>query len=102
MHVCRRVWGTANGSHAHPFLWEVTQADVMPGICKLGLLPPWGLRRYPSSPAPTLTLGPTPWDLSWKEGIFERLSPMTWGQPSHSSENSASWCLQPLQEYGTG
>lgn len=69
--VCRA--GAASGSHAHPCLWDVTQADAIPGICKLGLLPPWGggARRGPSSPAPTFTLGPTPQDLSWKEGIFE-------------------------------
>ena len=35
--VCRV--GAANSSHAHPCLWDVTQADAMPGICKLGLLP---------------------------------------------------------------
>lgn len=65
--------GAASGSHAHPCLRDVTQADAIPGICKLSLLSPWGggARRGPSSPAPTVTLGPTPQERSWKEGIFE-------------------------------
>lgn len=85
--------GTANCSHAHPCLQDVTQEDAMPGIYKLGLLSPWGSRRGSSSPAPTLALSPRPWDLSWKEGIFERLSPMAWAQPSQFPANSASCCL---------
>lgn len=39
---------------------DVTQEDTMPGICKLGLLPPQGVRRGPLSPTPTHTLSPTP------------------------------------------
>lgn len=70
--VCMYVEGGSHSSHAHPCLWGVTQADAMPGICKLGLLTPWGVRSGPSSPVPTLTLSPTLWDLSWKKGIFER------------------------------
>lgn len=48
--------GAANGSHAHPCLWDVTQVDVMPGIYKLSLFPPgrgWGVMKL----CPTLTLG---------------------------------------------
>lgn len=84
-----------------PLPCDVTQADAMPGICKQDLLPPWGMRRGSSSPTPTLTLGPAPHVLNWKEEIFEKgghlpwpgLSPPTAQRPLH---------LQPPQEQGTG
>ena len=95
----RRV-GAASGSHAHPCLGDVSQADAMSGICKLGLLLPWGGEEGPLQPhpTPTLTLGPTSQDLSWKEGIFEsQLSPVAWARPPHCPENLVSSGLQPLR-----
>lgn len=54
-----------------------------------------GTRRGPSSPAPTVTLGPTPWDLSWKERIFEsQLCPMMDRAPD-CPEKEENCCLQP-------
>lgn len=43
-------------------LQNVTQADATPGICKLDLLPLWGVGEEGPQPTP-ITLGPTPWDL---------------------------------------
>lgn len=37
--VCVYVKGVAHSSHAHPCLWQVTQADAMPVICKDGPAP---------------------------------------------------------------
>lgn len=34
--ICK---GVAHSSHAHPCLWQVTQADAMPVICKDGPAP---------------------------------------------------------------
>lgn len=75
--VC--VWGAANSSHAHPCLWDVTQADAMTGICKLGLLPPWEVRRSPNSPTRILIPIPTLWALNWKKGILQRTVCYGWG-----------------------
>lgn len=104
--MCVCVWMVAGGVISQhlpcpPLPCDVTQADAMPGISKQDLLPPWGMRRGSSSPTSTLTLGPAPHVLNWKEEIFEKgghlpwpgLSPPTAQRPLH---------LRPPQEQGPG
>lgn len=61
VYMCVRGRGAANSSRDHPCLPDVSQADATPGICKLGLFPPWGAgKEGPPCPHPLPLLGTTP------------------------------------------
>lgn len=102
--MCVCVWiGGVVSQHfpCPPLPWDVTQANATPGICKQVLLPPWGMRRGSSSPTPTLTLGPAPQVLNWKEEIFEKGGHLPWPGLSPPTAQRLSH-LQHPQEQGTG
>lgn len=89
--------GIAHSFHAHPCLWQVTQADAMPVICKDGLAPTLvgeGERLQSCNPSLTFTLGSHPFlGFNLSEGSFWRGGPSHLGRTQffHYPENSTRY-----------